>query len=81
MLFYFELIQKTKPDLLIANVPKLRAEKKKHLGIEDIYHLPAKRILLSHFSHKAQLLHHEIEKEVKKYPNVIVAYDGLEIEV
>ena len=41
----------------------------------------AKKILISHFSHKANLLHHQLEKAVQKYNNVIVAKDGLVINV
>ncbi len=77
-----EIINNTNPDLLIINIPRFYSIKPKHVGIEDLTDLKAKKILISHFSHRTNLLHHEIEKEAKKYNNdMIVAQDGLIIDV
>jgi phosphoribosyl 1,2-cyclic phosphate phosphodiesterase len=78
-----ELIHKENPDLLIANVPYLSVPKKKkdHMGIETLKELETKKILISHFSHRAGLTHKEIRREISKYRNITAAYDGIELEV
>ncbi len=90
------LINDSIPDLLIANTPffysgsRLRAEDHRnarrnrithHIGIDTIEHLKARKILLSHFSHKSGLTSREIKRKVAEYRNVIAAEDGLEIRV
>ncbi len=90
------LINDSCPDLLIANTPYFYSNKKitkgsrstakrlwitHHLGIDTISHLCAKKILLSHFSHRSGLTHEEIENLVSEYKNVIAAKDGMKIRV
>jgi len=43
--------------------------------------LKVKKILLSHFSHKAGLRHKELRKEISKYKNMKIAYDGMELKI
>lgn len=81
-----ELINKEKPDLLIANIPyffeSMKMEKKRnHIGIEMLEKLEIKRILISHFSHKAKLTHKEIVEKASKYKNIVVACDGLKLKI
>ncbi len=91
-----DLIFKTEPDLLIANTPyfysrdKLKKDDSKnarklrithHIGIDTISHFPAKKIMLSHFSHRSGLTHKEIVEKVSEYKNIIAARDGLRIKV
>lgn len=77
-----KLIEAVKPDLLIAHTPIIIKEGMKHLGIETLTELPAKRIMISHISHKANLLHKELKKKMREYDSkIIVARDGLEVKV
>ena len=90
------LINETKPELLVANTPffysnhKLKQEDHNrvrrmrmthHIGIDSIHHFPARKILLNHFSHKSGFTHKEIEENVSAYGNIIAARDGLKIRV
>ncbi len=80
------LIDKERPNLLIAHMPYFytpskNAKKKDHLGIETVSYLNAKKILISHFSHKAGLTHKEILKELGRHKNIIAAKDGLELTI
>ncbi len=91
-----KLINEANPDLLIANTPFLfsrdqirkndrrsarRLRLTHHIGIDSICHLNAKRILLSHFSHRSGLTHKEIVKRISPYRNATAAMDGLELTV
>ena len=82
----YELINKEQPNLLIAHLPYFytlskNSKKKDHLGIETVKDLNVKKILISHFSHKADLTHKEILKELTGYKNIIAASDGLKITI
>lgn len=91
-----DLINKTNPELLIVHAPFFYSRKKlkeedynnvrkmritHHIGIDTIHHLKAKKILLSHFSHRTGLRHKEIKKEIAKYKNIRAAYDGMEFKI
>jgi len=81
-----KIIEEEKPDLLIANTPYFYAsppneKKKDHIGIETLKGLKVKKILMSHFSHKAGLTHKDIRKRLARYRNIIAAYDGMELKI
>jgi len=84
------------PDLLITHTPYFYSAKKlkkddhnnarkmrltHHIGIDNLHQLKAKKILLSHFSHRAGLTHKEIKKEIAKHKNIRAAYDGMELKI
>ena len=90
------LINNTNPDLLIANTPYFYSGKKikednknlrkmritNHMGIDNIQHLRAKKILLLHFSHRSCLTHSEIEKIISKCgKNIIAGSDGMKVRI
>lgn len=79
-------ISAIEPDLVIAHSPHVCRQvvggKVKHLGLEDLKEFPGKAILVSHFSHKAQLFHDEISKKAKQLnKRLLVAYDGMELGI
>ena len=74
-------LNKMEPDLIIVHVPffyrpqDLR-ERERHLGVEDVKNLPAKKILLSHFSHRVRLPHEKLVQEAAVIdPRLIIAFD------
>lgn len=77
------LLSKVNPDLLIAHCPFFYTPKgEKEIGIEGLVNIPGEKILLSHFSHSARMLHREMVKEAKRIDKrFIIAYDGLEIKL
>lgn len=70
-------------DLIIAHTPFLKTshelEGEGHLSIADLEGLKAKKILLSHFSHKLGMSPEEIKKFSKG--KFLVAFDGLVVKV
>ena len=81
-----ELINKEKPNLLIANVPSFfskNTHKNDHLDFKTLIELrlKTKKILISHFSHNANLTHADILKKIGKQKNIIAAYDGMQLTI
>ncbi len=82
-----ELIEKEKVDLLIDHTPYFytshpKIKKKDHLGIETVQEMKIKKILVSHFSHRADLTHQEILKKLAPYHhNIVAAYDRMTIKL
>ena len=78
-----ELFIKTRPDLLIAHCPFFFTHPhRKEMDVLKLKHIAAKRILISHFSHNAQMRHEDMVGEAARIDSrFIVAYDGLEIEL
>jgi len=79
-----QYLKDLKPDLTIVHTPYvISGLETKHIGINNLEEiLESKKVLISHFSHRAGLTHREIEEEAKKVsPRIIVAKDGMEIEV
>ena len=77
-----DFIKDKKPDLVILHTPFITSQKGgEHAGIEIIKRIKAKKILISHFSHKCGLLHYKIKNKVSKYKNVIVARDRMKINI
>ncbi len=79
----FAIIDDHYVDLIIAHTPFI-LKKEVHLGIEDLENIKAKKILLSHFSHKIRMSEEELYKFVRerdKEGKFIVAYDGLVLEI
>ncbi len=68
-------------DLVLANTPFLEKREDKHISPGELVCLNTKRIVCSHFTHKNNKTHQEIEKELEKIdPRMIAARDGLVIE-
>jgi len=81
------LMKSRPPNLIIAHapffyVPKEAFELTRHLGVEQAKKFPGKKILLSHFSHRAKMTHQEMVKRAKEIdPRLLIAYDGQTIEI
>lgn len=74
-----------KANVAIFHTPKFSSDHKNgHLDVKSVMEIakkyPSTQIIISHIGHN-NLSHEELEKELADYKNIIVAYDGLEINV
>jgi len=77
-------IKELKPDIVIVHTPFLTSTSPiKHMGINNLKDIfQGETILVSHFSHKCNMTQKEMENKCKKiYSKLVVAYDGLEINI
>lgn len=77
-------IDETKPDLIVFHLPAFYASPRgDHIGIESLEEFYQKyKVLIGHFSHESGLLLSDMVEEAKKrHPNLIVGYDGLNINI
>jgi len=75
----------TNSDLLIVNTPFLTSSPQgDHIGVEEAIKLreqvKAENLIITHLNHMNRP-HDELEDYLKDYPNVRVAYDGMEIQI
>ncbi|NPA22057.1 MAG: MBL fold metallo-hydrolase [Candidatus Micrarchaeota archaeon] len=64
----YDLLENKPADLLIAHTPILdNFTHQGHMGLEDLLELNAKKILVTHFSHKVDLTPEEIREKVKAF--------------
>ena len=79
-----DFIKKLKPNIVIAHTPFFTSPLHgKHIGVNNLKDIfQGETILVNHFSHKCNMTQKEMENEGKKiYSNLIVAYDGLKINI
>ncbi len=77
-------IKKLKPNLVIVHTPFFLSPLiGGHIGVNNLNDIfQGETVLVNHFSHKCNMTQKEMEDEgKKKYSNLIVAYDGLEINI
>ncbi len=71
-------------DLLIVNTPTFEPPKEDHITVVEAIdlkdELEVKRLVLTHINHRNKP-HDELEAYVNRFPGVIVAYDGMALEV
>lgn len=78
------LLHDNHPDLIIFHLPAFFASQwEDHIDIDSIVEFYTKyRVLISHFSHESGLTGADLQAEaVRRHPNLIVGYDGLEIDL
>jgi len=82
----YDLLEEKAADLLVAHTPILeRFTHQGHMGLEDLKELNAKRILVTHFSHKIGLTPGEIRERVLAFSQAVgkdvdVVFDGEVVE-
>lgn len=71
-------------DILIVNTPTLQPPKEDHITLVEAVDLKeqvrARQLILTYINHN-NLPHDELEQYVSQFPGVIVAYDGMKLEV
>ncbi len=71
-------------DLLIVNTPTFEPPKEDHITLVEAIELKeqvgAKQLIVTHINHHNRT-HDELEVYVHQYPDVIVAYDGMSVEI
>ncbi|RMD58926.1 hypothetical protein D6833_12235 [Candidatus Parcubacteria bacterium] len=71
-------------DVLIVNTPTLQPPKEDHITVVEAVQLKqqvsAKQLVLTYINHR-NLPHDELEQFVQQFPGVVVAYDGMCLEV
>jgi len=74
----------TSADMLIVNTPTFEPPKKDHITLVEAIELKeqigAGQLVLTHINHNNRP-HDELDAYVGQYPGVIVAYDGMSLEV
>lgn len=79
-----DIIKRLKPNIAILHTPFFTfPSHQKHIAVNNLSNIfRREKVLVSHFSHKCNMTQKELENEGKKiYSNLIVAYDGLKINI
>lgn len=71
-------------DVLVVNCPTFQPPKEDHITVVEAVELKrevnAARLILTHISH-GNKLHDDLVAYARRFPGVVVAYDGLEVEL